>query len=129
MSDMTQDSRSDANPVTKIVIVAVPVILIIGLAMAWISSPNVAKTTPGNSEVVTQTPTGAGTNPDGVADERVEGLMNQTATDDFVDSSAASDITPVEAPETEGEPATSAANVSPVTGEGTVDQMLPQTDG
>ena len=39
-------------------------------------------------------PTGAGSLPDGAADERIEGLRNETATDDFIDDSSQGDLRP-----------------------------------
>ena len=39
-------------------------------------------------------PTGAGSLPDGAADERIEGLENETTADDFIDDSSQGDLRP-----------------------------------
>lgn len=64
---------------------------------------------------VEQRLSGAGTNPDGVVDEKQEGLFNQTDTDDFIDNSAATDTTSplLETPEAGPDPATSARDLEP----------------
>ena len=45
-------------------------------------------------EDLDERPTGAGSFPDGAADENIEGLGNETDTDDFIDTSGASDLRP-----------------------------------
>ena len=63
-------------------------------------------------------PAGAGTAPDGVADETEEGLENETSSDDFVDSSAGSEADGTAPDEGDGgEPATDASEVEPAAGD------------
>lgn len=67
-----------------------------------------------------QRPTGAGTIADGVADERIEGLDNQTTTDTFIDQSEASDTTPplLDVETRRPEPAADATGLEPAVGNG-----------
>ena len=107
---------------------AAAVVVIVAIAVLWSDRSGAPKTAGAEADQqVEQRPTGAGTNPDGVADETVEGLANETATDDFVDSSAAADadVNIVE-PEGGPEPETSASDVDPAvtTGDDPVERIV-----
>ena len=46
------------------------------------------------SQDLDERPTGAGSFPDGAVDENIEGLRNETDTEDFIDNSGAGDLRP-----------------------------------
>lgn len=79
-------------------------------------------------------PVGAGTNPDGIADENIEGLENETATEDFVDpGDAETDATPnplLESGDADAPTETSIDDLEPGEGtaEGVLDEMDPEAD-
>lgn len=106
----------------------VGVVAILAIALAMSDEGYVASDVdPAEEEVAEQRPTGAGTNPDGVADEPVEGLTNDTSTDDFVDSSASASAEVVggDSGGDGEEPATTAENVEPAAGESdNIDEMV-----
>lgn len=80
-------------------------------------TPTEAETVQDATDV--EEPTGAGTNPDGVADEETEGLNNETSTDDFVDQSEAGDTTPaIVEPDDGPDPQTDATGLEPPVGDG-----------
>jgi len=75
--------------------IAVVAIVVVALIAVWIFF--FADQDPPGSEMpedVGARPTGAGSLPDDAVDERIEGLENQTTTDDFIDQSGASDTRP-----------------------------------
>src|SRR6056297_336935 len=75
--------------------IAVVAIVVVALIAVWIFF--FADQDPPGSEMpedVGARPTGAGSLPDDAIDERIEGLENQTTTDDFIDQSGASDTRP-----------------------------------
>lgn len=127
MADMTANSSrsiGERSVFWMIVATGLGTAAIIAIAMSFIARGEVAADTQPAANDVEQAPTGAGTNPDGVADESTEGLMNETTTDDFVDSSAAASVDSG----TEGtapEPQASATEVEPAVGDGTVNEMTP----
>jgi hypothetical protein len=87
-------------------VLAVAVILVIAVYIGFIADQD----PPGSEmpEDVGARPAGAGTNPDGVVDERLEGMSNETSTEDFIDNSQASDSRPAILDADEGpDPATS----------------------
>lgn len=100
------------------------VFVLIAILMSFTGDHGGVKTDQTEQAEVAQEPTGAGTNPDGVADEAEEGLANTTSTDDFIESSAAASAEVTEEGDTSPEPETSAANVEPAAeGSDNVDQM------
>lgn len=124
------DVQTQRSPLVYIGILGGAVVLAVALVLFFSGDDGVSATTPGAEDEVTQAPTGAGTNPDGVADEAQEGLMNETATDDFVESSSAADATTVEPdPEMGGEPATSAESVEPAAPDGAdMEEIVPESE-
>lgn len=127
MADMTANSSKgigERSVFWMIVATGIGTAAIIAIAMSFIARGEVAADTDPAANDVEQAPTGAGTNQDGVADENTEGLMNETSTDDFVESSAAAGVDSG-AEGTAPEPATSATEVEPVVGDGTVNEMTP----
>jgi hypothetical protein len=73
-------------------ILAVAAVLLIAVYIGFIAD----RDPPGSQmpEDVGARPAGAGTNPDGVVDERLEGMSNETSTEDLIDGSQASDNRP-----------------------------------
>ena len=123
------ETKSGRSPLFFAGIIAAGVIAVIVIVALVTGNEPVASTSPAADTVVEQEPTGAGTNPDGVVDEAEEGLLNETTTDDFVDSSAASEPQGIVEPDAVGpEPQSSAEGLEPAVGEGNVDRMLPETD-
>jgi hypothetical protein len=87
-------------------ILAVAVVLLIAVYIGFLAD----RDPPGSQmpEDVGARPAGAGTNPDGVVDQRLEGMSNETSTEDFIDNSQASDNRPAILDAGEGpDPATS----------------------
>jgi hypothetical protein len=81
--------RAAAAFVGRPLIVAVVVILLIAGYIFFIAGEP-----PTAVEGDDARPTGAGSLPDGAADERIEGPGNGTATDDFIDDSSQGDLRP-----------------------------------
>lgn len=130
MTDTT--NASIRSPLAIIAILGVVVVAVLAITLAMGSddddAPDSLPAERAEPDSVVP-PTGAGTNPDGAADELNEGLMNETATDDFLDSSGASDLTTIEGAEPDGpEPATSAEGLEPAVGDGNTERMLPESD-
>jgi len=89
--------------------IAVVAVIVVALIAVWIFF--FADQDPAGSDMpedVGARPPGAGSAPDGAVDERIEGLGNETSTDDFIDQSGASDSRPAILDPSEGpDPATS----------------------
>lgn len=92
--------RAAGKSIGRIALVAV---IVVALIAVWIFF--FADQDPEGSDIpedVGARPTGAGSLPDGAVDERIEGLGNETSTDDFIDQSGASDNRPAILDPTEG---------------------------
>lgn len=125
---MTDSRNSNRTPLFIMAVLGVGVLILLGV-FVFASDEDASSLPAERAETDSAVPpTGAGTNPDGVADELDEGLLNETATDDFIDSSAASSATDTVTTDNPQE-ATSAEGLEPPVGEGNVDRMLPETDG
>jgi len=91
------NSKDEAGPkgaarfLSRPLIVAVAVVLAVAVYIFFIEQEPPTAVTPEDLEA---RPTGAGSLPDGAADERIEGLGNETATDDFIDDSSQGDLRP-----------------------------------
>ena len=85
-------ARGAARSLARPLIIAVVVVLLIGGYVLFIAD----RDPPGSvmPEDVGARPAGAGSVPDGAADDRIEGVGNESATDDFIDGSQASDARP-----------------------------------
>ena len=104
--------REDDGPRGVMRFFAIPLVLALGVfLLIAVYIGFIADRDPPGSEMpedVGARPAGAGTNPDGVVDERLEGMSNDTATEDLIDNSQASDSRPAILDAGEGpDPATS----------------------
>lgn len=131
MTDTGRGGLGEKSVFWLILAMGVGVFIVLAVAMMLNNSVNSVKTDPTTQSEVAQDPTGAGANPDGVADEATEGLMNATASDDLIDSSTAASTDPMANAEADGDgQETSATAVEPATGDGeNVDQMIQSTAG
>lgn len=131
---MAQKSNRKASgvpsgPIGILAVLAVGVVIVLAISFLMTDETPVSATDPAGDIAQDQRPTGAGTNPDGAIDETTEGLTNQTAADDLIDSTAATDPNPLE--ESVGSatnPATSAEGLEPAQGSGNVERMLPDEE-
>lgn len=112
------------------VIVTVAALTVIAIALFFVlSGDDTPEAVPEAAIEGEQRPTGAGTKPDGVADEAAEGLDNQTSTEDFIDNSAASgaDVTPADPDPGREAPATDATGLVPADGDADqLETLVPQ---
>lgn len=111
-----------------ILAMGIGIFVVIALVMTFEQSEATVKTDQMTQQEVAQRPTGAGTNPDGAVDEATEGLLNETATDDFVESTAATDPETVPNDGDGPDPVTSATEVDAAGGESeNVNRMIDQS--
>jgi hypothetical protein len=81
--------RAAATFLARPLIVAVVVVLLIAGYIFFIEGEP-----PTSVPGLDARPTGAGSLPDGAADERIEGLQNETTADDFINDSSQGDLRP-----------------------------------
>lgn len=103
MASRTDESRRPTQRIVPALVVAGAALVLIVLAIAfWGGGDSTPEITDGE---VSERPPGAGTRPDGAIDETTEGLQNETATEDFLDQTEATNTEPALMERGDGPPA------------------------
>src|SRR6056297_1803936 len=113
----TDNNNHGASPMRPLSILAAAAVVLIAGGI-WLTSSDPNSKVVNEDIEATQRPTGAGTNPDGVIDERMEGLTNTTETEQFIDRSTTAGVSQQSRAVTDGPgPETNARNVEPAAGD------------
>ncbi len=94
-------SKGAAAFLSRPILLALAVIALIAGYIVFIEGDAPTELPPADLD---ERPTGAGSFPDGAVDENIEGLGNETDTDDFIDNSGAGDLRPEILDPSEGPP-------------------------
>lgn len=113
------NSNSVRSPLVILAIITAGVVVLVAITIIVTDPPS------RTGMYVDARPDGAGSYPDGVADEFREGMRNETSTDDFIDNSAYTDsLSPLlESEDTTPPPETDAADIEDVP-----ERMLKETE-